>query len=262
MNNKIRRLFFVLCLSTGLVIFLLRSFVSVTAETHKDGCMLPAPAASPAANCRPEGEKAAPAVAPLAWIQERLAPDDAPQPQLTLEDVYQNVLDAGAYEFTAESEQTLLPRPQPNMIGRTDQRVDMHVEGEVTLPDFSLLSLSLDGAGLDPTPISVLQEGTESYLLREGEKIPFENPAGLTSPTGDYLNYLAAAENVSPCDSEDVPFAEAAACYTYESGGSLGHHVLGPAAAAGRISDANAKQSLCYTRPDANQLALSLGHSH
>lgn len=140
-------------------------------------------------------------------------------PPISLEEVYQRVLTAGAYEFTADSEQTLLPRPLPDMIGQTDQRVDMYVSGEVTLPDFSRFSVSLDGIGLDPTPVAVVQEGANSYLLHEGEKIPLNNPVGLASPTGDFVSYLAAAENVAACETIGAPFANVAACYTFDLDG-------------------------------------------
>ncbi|MCA9942248.1 MAG: FG-GAP repeat protein, partial [Anaerolineales bacterium] len=152
----------------------------------------------------------------LAWLH---ADDETINPEQALADAYQRTLDAGSYEFTADSEQLLLPRPLPSMIGQTSQRVDMHVNGEVTLPDYSMLSVSLDGAGLNPAPVAIIQEGTNSYLLREGEKVPVENPAGLTSPTGDYLSYLAAAENVQACESDAAPFATAVACYTYQING-------------------------------------------
>jgi len=125
----------------------------------------------------------------------------ASSPQDDLRDAWQRAQQAGAYRFTADAEQTLIPRPIPSMIGQTDERVDMRIEGDVTPPDHARLQLRFEGAGLNVPPLELIQDGTETYLLQDGEKIPVENPAGLASPTGDYLGYLAAAENVK---REDV----------------------------------------------------------
>ncbi|MBM4467761.1 MAG: hypothetical protein FJ014_19800, partial [Chloroflexi bacterium] len=130
----------------------------------------------------------------------------ASSPQDELHDAWQRAQQAGSYRFTADAEQTIIPRPIPRMIGQTDQRVDMRIEGDVTSPDHARLQLRLEGAGLNVPPLEFVQEGTATYLLQDGEKIPVENPAGLSSPTGDYLGYLAAAENVKREDvkREDV----------------------------------------------------------
>ena len=222
---RIKRFLLALLLGLGMTLALLTVFTIDPAQANENPCPPHALADDACATDRDvansvpiSGEQPASQTGDGAL----LLPDADPstkQPRVSLEQAYQRVLDAGTYDFTADAEQTLLPRPLPNMIGQTDQRVDMHIEGEVTLPDKTQFSLSLDGAGLDPTPVTMVQEGTDTYLLREGEKIPVENPAGLTSPTGDYLSYLAAAENVQPCESDAAPFAEAVACYTYDING-------------------------------------------
>ncbi|MEZ4592419.1 MAG: hypothetical protein R3D55_14945 [Chloroflexota bacterium] len=168
-----------------------------------------------------------PATEPIVNQEEPTAEDQAlPQPPRSLEEAYQRVLAVGAYKFSAQSEQTLVPRPIPTMIGQSEQRVDMQVEGEVTLPDYSMMSVSLDGLGLDPTPVTMIMENGESYVLQQGEKILTENMAGLASPNGDYLSYLAAAENVQPCEADSAPFDTAVSCYTYKiNGPAFAEHV-------------------------------------
>ena len=147
-------------------------------------------------------------------------------PAQLLDDAYQRVIDAKAYEYSLEGEQTLIPRALVTMIGQSEQRVDVLVEGEVTLPDYSMMSISMDGLGLDPTPVAMVIEDGKSYLLREGEKIPTENPIGVTSPNGDYLSYLAAAKNVQRCESDSAPFVTAVSCYTYNiDGPAFAEHV-------------------------------------
>ena len=51
------------------------------------------------------------------------------------EAAWKRAREASAYHFTTDVEQTLIPRPLPSMIGQTDERVDMRIEGKVTLPD-------------------------------------------------------------------------------------------------------------------------------
>ncbi len=133
----------------------------------------------------------------------------------------------GKYKFNAEAEQLMLPRPIPLMIGQTDQHVTMRLEGEVVAPAETQFTLSMKGKGLDPTPIAIVQNGAESYMLRNGEKIPLENPAGLLTPTGDSISYLAAAQNIEPCGAEVIAPPGAGACYAFKvDGPSFAQHVL------------------------------------
>ena len=128
----------------------------------------------------------------------------ASAPEDELRAAWQRAQQAGAYGFTADAEQTLIPRSLPSMIGETDQRADWRLEGEVTLPDHARLKLRFEGAGLDASPVEIVQDGAETYMLVDGERIPVENPAALSSPTADYLGYLAAAENVRVSDQGSV----------------------------------------------------------
>jgi hypothetical protein len=117
----------------------------------------------------------------------------------SLEAAWQESVDAGTCRFGAEVEQTLVPRPVPGMIVQTDERLDMRLEGNVTLPDQNRLCLQLRGAGLGSTLVELAQNGSETYLFRSEERFPVQNPAGLSAPMADYLGYRAAAMNVRPC---------------------------------------------------------------
>lgn len=79
----------------------------------------------------------------------------APSPESELQAAWERARQAGAYSFTADAEQTLIPRPIPGMIGQTDQRVDLRLEGEVTLPDHAHLQLRFEGAGLNQQPLEL-----------------------------------------------------------------------------------------------------------
>jgi hypothetical protein len=123
-----------------------------------------------------------------------------PQEINGLQTAWARTREAGAYRFVANVEQTLIPRATPETIGQTDQRVDMQIEGAVTLPDKASLKLQFEGAGLNAQPATLIQEGSQTYILQNGERTPLDNPLGLTSPTPDYLGYLAAAKNVHRLD--------------------------------------------------------------
>ncbi|MCP4540736.1 MAG: PKD domain-containing protein [Chloroflexi bacterium] len=132
-----------------------------------------------------------------------------------LETAWERARDIGTYDFTADIEQTLIPRPLPSMIGETDQRVDIRIEGSVTLPDYARMRLQFEGAGLDTAPVELVQDGTETFLIRDGERTPIDNPSALSSPTADYLGYLAAAENVQTCESTNQ-----LDCYAFDVNGA------------------------------------------
>ncbi len=140
-----------------------------------------------------------------------------------LQSAWERAREAGDYEFIADVEQTLIPRPLPSMIGQTDERVDIRVEGEVTLPDYARLQLRFEGGGLDVPSLGLIQDGTDSFLLKDGEKIPIENPTALSSPTADYLGYLAAAENVKREDVKregmDSGFTQHVSRFTFDING-------------------------------------------
>ena len=56
------------------------------------------------------------------------APEDALQRAL------RRVAEAGGYRFTADVEQTMIPRPLPEMIGQRSERFDLRLEGEARPP--------------------------------------------------------------------------------------------------------------------------------
>ena len=154
----------------------------------------------------------------LAPISARTAPLADSDP---LQDAWERAREASSYKFTTDVEQNLIPRPIPEMIGQTDERVDMRIEGQVTLPDQVRMEIRFEGGGLDVPPLALVRDGPETYLLKEGERVPVENPVGLASPTSDYLSYLAAAENVRECESANQRVSESASQRVSESAGLL-----------------------------------------
>ena len=111
--------------------------------------------------------------------------------------------DQGTYHFTADIEQTLIPRAIPEMMGRSDERVDMHIEAAVDVPKaYTRLTLIPEGDGV---PIAIEQKDGEFYLLQGGERTAIQNPLGISSSTGDYTHYLQAAENIQVVSNSNYP---------------------------------------------------------
>lgn len=227
MDLKLKRLIVAVFVGVGMVGLLLNTAVSLPLYAQADPCQMDALTPLPE-TCSPDAAiGAADSTGSLDWLKARLTlPEESDSPEAALEAAYQRVVSAKEYEFSLDGEQTLIPRAEVNMIGQTQQSVDIKVVGEVTLPDYSMMSISMEGLGLDATPVAMVLEDGESYLLRDGEKIPMENPVGLAAPNGDYLSYLAAAKNVQLCESESAPFDTAVSCYTYDiDGPAFAEHV-------------------------------------
>ncbi|HSH04041.1 MAG TPA: hypothetical protein VLL52_16115 [Anaerolineae bacterium] len=71
---------------------------------------------------------------------------------------------SGAYKFTAQIEQTLIPQPIPANIGQQENRYDSFITGEVILPDFARLDLKFEAA-TQLVPITIEQDGLDTYLI-------------------------------------------------------------------------------------------------
>jgi hypothetical protein len=112
-----------------------------------------------------------------------------------IDEVQAQIGAAGAYGFTANIEQLIIPRAIAANIGKTEERVDLEVTGQVHLPDYALLTLRFE-TGSGAPPMTLEQAGTKTYLLKDGERQPIENPLGAAMPTADFLGYLEAADNV------------------------------------------------------------------
>lgn len=137
-----------------------------------------------------------------------------------LEEAWERAHEAGAYRFIADAEQTFIPRPVPSMIGQADRRVDMRMEGEVTLPDYARLTLLLEGGGMDTPSLELVQDGAETFLVKGGERVPVENPLGAVAPVVDYMGYLAAAENVQLLDDPTEEGGKGFTRYSFDIDGA------------------------------------------
>lgn len=121
--------------------------------------------------------------------------------------VREQVFAQDEYRYTADINQTFIPRPLPHMVGETSERVDLFLEGEVDqLNEFSRLNIRFEGGPLSGEPVITEMEAGQTYLLADGERTLIDNPIALASPDGDFLAYLAAADQIQPIPaSDDLP---------------------------------------------------------
>ena len=123
-------------------------------------------------------------------------------PEGALARAWQRARQAGSYRFLATIEETLAPRPVPQMIGQGDTRLTLENDGAVVLPDRAYMQLRLAGGGQQES-VEVLRDGARAFMLQDGELRPVPNPVGLAAPTNDVLGYLSAAEQVTEIASPD-----------------------------------------------------------
>ena len=121
--------------------------------------------------------------------------------QNPLQAIRDNVAQFEGYRFTADVEQTLIPRSHPDNIGKGDERVDMRLDGEIASADSATLEIRFEGGGLSNDPIILKQEGENNYVLNGDEWVLVESPVSAVAPNGDFLVFWEAAQNVRPMEN-------------------------------------------------------------
>jgi hypothetical protein len=121
----------------------------------------------------------------------------------SIQDIQARVQAAGSYRFTADVEQTLIPRPLPEMIGQTSQRADVRIEGELAVPQRSHLRVIFEGGGMDVQPMSLVQSGGQTFAQIDGELQSIDSPYALAAPSNDSLQYLDGAEDLKAADGDN-----------------------------------------------------------
>ena len=148
-----------------------------------------------------------------------------------LQAVWQRVRQSGAYHFNATLTQTLTPRPTVINAGRKTKQTSVYLEGQTDLPA-ELLHLTLwseGGSVLAPeTGLQVKVEGNQAYSRQgDGPWEAIEDFTGLFAPGGDFMAYLAAAENVRLLEPETQnPKLETR--YTFDINGRRKPHKMRP----------------------------------
>ena len=121
---------------------------------------------------------------------------DASSPAEVLQRAWHNAQAAGSYRFISDVNQTLIPRPVPEMIGERDTAVNLALDGAVQLPDRCYTSVRIIGNGRSQS-LALLRDGAQSFMLQDGQLQPVEDVLSLATPSNDLLGYLSAAQNVT-----------------------------------------------------------------
>jgi len=127
---------------------------------------------------------------------------DGASPAEMLERAWRNAQDAGSYRFISDIDQTLVPRPIPQMIGQRESAIHLALDGAVLLPDRAYVDLRVSGGDRGQS-VALLRQGGASFMLRDGEITPVEDVLSVASSSNDVLGYLAAAENVAAAGSPE-----------------------------------------------------------
>ncbi len=128
------------------------------------------------------------------WLQASQPEEDE------LQEVWQRVRQAGAYAFNADLTQTLTPLPTVKNAGRDSKESRIYLEGQTDLVEETLSLTMWSGGGSVLSPETGMQMKVKDgkAFARQGDQ-PWESIedfSGTIAPGGDFLAYVAAAENV------------------------------------------------------------------
>ncbi len=113
-------------------------------------------------------------LAMTAWLAMDIS-GAPPSPEDIVQRARQRVEEAGSYRFTADVEQTMVPRPLPEMIGQRSQRFDLRLEGEALAPDYARMEISTEAAA-DMPSVTLLQTAEGTFIQAAGALQPADNP--------------------------------------------------------------------------------------
>ena len=131
---------------------------------------------------------------------------DASQPQSDAEaaiaQLQANLAPSDSYRFTAQIEQTLIPRATGANIGRSEERIDSQLIGQVS-PEKNVLDLRFEGNNMP----NLLLEQTDgnTYLIQNGERTLINSPLATSTQDGSFAGYLHAVTNVVERHDPDFP---------------------------------------------------------
>ena len=124
----------------------------------------------------------------------------APTAEQAVQGAWQRAQESGAYRFATEVVQTTFPAPKLVNVGRSSRKDTLHIEGQVSLPERTLLlSLWSNGGNVlnARDGVEVRIEGDRAYGRQIGgmwqEINDFSNAF---APGSDLMAYLAGAKNV------------------------------------------------------------------
>ena len=103
--------------------------------------------------------------------------------------------DAGSYRLKADLEMGIDPEATAAGRGQSARQLDWRMDGDIELAGRSYLRLRAESADYRSKAIELFQAGGQTFVRRDGRLELTDNPAGIVSPTSDFLGYLAAAKD-------------------------------------------------------------------
>lgn len=135
-------------------------------------------------------------------------PHDGQQPNARAEvqAAWQRARDAGSYQFTADVLQHTIPLPTVTNAGRRSRQDALRLEGQTNLREqqMRLTVWSQGGSTLNAeSGVEVRIEGDRAFARRgNGSWEAIDDFTGVFAPEGDFLAFLAAAEDITHAGTE------------------------------------------------------------
>ncbi|MBE2233503.1 MAG: DUF11 domain-containing protein, partial [Anaerolinea sp.] len=135
---------------------------------------------------------------------------------------WRGVQQAGAYRFTADIQQEMIPLATAGNVGRssTVQRLYMEGDADLRAETLTLALWSQGGSVLDPASAAQVRVDQDRTYVRQGagEWQQAEGFTGGFAPGGDFMGFLHAARNIRLAD-QGAPDSPDLARYTFELDG-------------------------------------------
>ncbi len=141
------------------------------------------------------------AVIALIALATNRAEADSPA-ERTFENLLASVGASDNYRFTAQMEQTLIPLATAENIGRSEERIDSMIIGQIA-PDKNTLDLRFESS--DIPNLLLEQENGNTYLIQNGERTLVDSPLAASAPDGSFAGYLHAATHIVERSDPNFP---------------------------------------------------------
>lgn len=119
-----------------------------------------------------------------------------------LDAIFERANSAMSHTYSAELEQYLVPMATTDMVGAGSQKISMMLNGSVA-PEQTEVVVSTDIPTHGTNTLRVVQKEDGTFYEQDGQLEAVTNPFATFNPTGDFVSYLAVADNVTLVSSED-----------------------------------------------------------
>lgn len=133
---------------------------------------------------------------------------ERPAGQALLTQATDRLRSATAFRMLSTVDQTLVPRAVPGMIGQQEQTLTIAIDGEVSGPNQSRTTLTVDPGNISGLrnlkPVTLIRDGSAVYAEKDGQRIPYQGDSVTFAPIDNGTDYLAAASNPHALESRTL----------------------------------------------------------